>query len=349
MRHSADYGRRERQRFSSEGVRFSDMKSPVRDHNGHLHRSSDGHSYGPESGHSRYSSEDHEYHRRDKSQDYHRKSEEQDNYRRKEDREYHRRTEEQSHQNRKNDKDYHHKRTENGDHHRRYYSGDYSNGINKERSHGRYDRNREERKSSRRSQSMGEPEDYEHEHNRRNSVKEKKSTPYYGKEDRSNGIKHTASRSKSHDSEVRRSSREKRNSEKREDNRLKSIEEDPNECYHTPFYLHSGPTTSSHSSSQNGYERIQSLFYESTEKLDHQVSSKSKQRDASPRKRHESHTSSDRNNNNSNRNLNTHKSRNERNKSPKRRAAPAMPLPEPGGWNLRCCFGFKFSILCSFF
>ena len=143
---------------------------------------------------------------------------------------------------------------------------------------------------------------------------------HYESEEKIRERKLNSSRSKSHDESDR--------SERRE--RVKRASED--ETQPAPFYLHSGlgqhNSSHSHSSNNNGYERIQSLFYESLDNLDnsHHIESNKKtrrrSREFSPEKKGLDLQWKDSNNNNSSK-----YSQNERRKSPKRRAAPQMPLP----------------------
>ena len=142
---------------------------------------------------------------------------------------------------------------------------------------------------------------------------------YYESEEKIRERKLTSSRSKSHDESER--------SERRE--RVKRASEE--ETQPAPFYLHVGlgqPSSQSQSSHNNGYERIQSLFYESLDNLDtsqHSESNKKtnrRSREFSPEKKGFDLQYKDSNNNNSSKH-----SHNQRRKSPKRRAAPQMPLP----------------------
>ena len=154
---------------------------------------------------------------------------------------------------------------------------------------------------------------------------------YYESDEKLKGTKLKSLRSKSHD-ESERSTRRERGKRGSEDERNEQKSSDDSQP--APFYLHSG--VAHHSSSQfqspsshnNGYERIQSLFYESLDNLDnsqHMESNKKthrRSREFSPEKKGFDLHYKDSNNNNSSKH-----SHNERRKSPKRRAAPQMPLP----------------------
>ena len=174
---------------------------------------------------------------------------------------------------------------------------------------------KEEVKTGRRSQSVEESNNVRQTDRRRRTMEvETRRQDYYER-------RLTSSRSKSHDESER--------SERRERGKRAS-EDGPQPA---PFYLHSsvGQQSSSQApaSHNNGYERIQSLFYESLDNLDtsqHIESNKKtrrRSREFSPEKKGFDLQYKDSNNNNSSK----YYSQNERRKSPKRRAAPQMPLP----------------------
>ena len=142
-----------------------------------------------------------------------------------------------------------------------------------------------------------------------------------------------ASRSKSHDVGEERRTSEKGRSQRRQGEERRGSGEHPSErleSHQAPFYLHS---SSSQISSHYGYERIQSLFYGSTEQIQQDnanlktgSSGKASSRErgeARPRKSRESSRTS---NNKDNSDI-CNDSNDPRQRSPRRRAAPAMPLP----------------------
>ena len=177
-------------------------------------------------------------------------------------------------------------------------------------------------KTGRRSHSVEESNVRQTERRRRTPGVEARRQEYYESDERMKERKLNSSRSKSHDESDRCERRE----------RVKRSSEDDGQP--APFYLHSGVAQHSSSQSQspyshnNGYERIQSLFYESLDNLDnsqHIESNKKtrrRSREFSPEKKGFDLHYKDSNNNNSSKH-----SHNERRKSPKRRAAPQMPLP----------------------
>ena len=222
---------------------------------------------------------------------------------------------------------------------KRYYSGDYSSSHNidnyrSDRSHGSHKRfergdrkssryNRDVKSSSRRSHSMESQDDVQEiqrqksSRERRGSSKDRRDSSRHDYQDgkRNTDTRHH-SRSKSHDSNHKMSSQEEYHSPEHLEHHVSGFG-DSQESYHTPFYLHKSSDNRSVSSSHHGYERIQSLFYESTTDQSsdkREASSGKKHRDKSPKKRVEYNL--DTNNNDKD--------------SPKRRAAPAMPLPQSG-------------------
>ena len=224
-------------------------------------------------------------------------------------------------------------RSKNGSdtHQRSYYSGDYNYRTSKEKYRGgeRYTRKSERSsqryQSSRRSQSFDDNEEIENGYRRGEVERESGNSINYG--DRGGNMKLTPNRSKSQDSGDRKASRRKHSYEEDDDFQISNSS---GESYQTPFYLHS---SNSQISSHNGYERIQSSFHDSSEQLERNENTKQKSsrrektRSSSPRKRHESTNfdTIDTNNNTSKVDRN-----NEGKRSPKRRAAPAMPLPSSG-------------------
>ena len=209
-----------------------------------------------------------------------------------------------------------------------HHSGDYnhyrkssqSERYRTERSHRRYDRDRDNRKSSRRSHSV---EYYEDDIGH---IKDREKTHSMNYAD--HGHHKTSSRSKSYDSlsgggERKSSSKEKHYEENPPIFETQLIGES-GEGYAAPFYLHSAPSQKS-SQSQHGYERIQSLFYGSSEQLERRDTSPrkysgNKDQSKDRRKDRSKDRSKDRNNN----------EQSSRQRSPRRRAAPAMPLPGAG-------------------
>ena len=219
---------------------------------------------------------------------------------------------------------------------RSYFSGDYNYRTSKEKYRGGEKSHRRSERSShrkdRRSQSFDDNEEFDTQgQNRRHRQAERESghsINYEVEENKRGNLRQASSRSKSHDSGERKTSRRKQYLEEEDEARISGSS---GESYQAPFYLHS---SHSQTSSHYGYERIQSLFHESSEQLDANENSKQKlsrrektrnNRDSSPRKRQGSSRGVefdvDTNNNHSS----------DQQRSPKRRAAPAMPLPESSG------------------
>ena len=206
----------------------------------------------------------------------------------------------------------------------------------KERFQRKYERHERRRSSGRRSHSVDEHEDGA---DMRRYKSSRDTVRYDDEGGRRRSIKYS-SRSKSHDSNNLILEKENQSVEKSKKNL-----EDYSEHYQAPFYLH---TSNQSSSSHNGYERIQSLFYESTEQLSRKETlnienveenniyyQRKESKDRSPRKRTESVSES----------YNDRKKSKDTDKSPKRRAAPAMPLP-PGRFTniFFVCFVLLISI-----
>ena len=146
---------------------------------------------------------------------------------------------------------------------------------------------------------------------------------YYESDEKLRDNKLKSSRSKSHDESERSNRRERSKRVSEEYYEQKSSDENQP----APFYLHS--TASQNTSSHNGYERIQSLFYESLEHLERQEVDNGKKthrrnREMSPEKTVVDLHRRDPNNNKSS---SSSQYSHQRRKSPKRRAAPAMLLP----------------------
>ena len=183
---------------------------------------------------------------------------------------------------------------------------------------------KQETKAGRRSHSVEDTKVRQSERRKRSrDVETRKSgSEYYQSDQKVRDIKLKSSRSKSHDESERSNRREraKRTSEEESYEQKSSDENQP-----APFYLHSAVSQSSH----NGYERIQSLFYESLDGLDrNDVNTKKtrrRSREMSPEKRGFDIQWKDPNNNNNK--SSSQFSHHERRKSPKRRAAPPMALP----------------------
>ena len=224
---------------------------------------------------------------------------------------------------------------------RSYYSGDYNYRTSKEKYRGGEKSYRRSERSShrkdRRSQSFDDNEEFDTQRqNRRQRQVERESghsINYEVEEDKRN-LRQASSRSKSHDSGERKTSRRKQYLEEKDEVQISGSS---GESYHAPFYLHS---SHSQSSSHYGYERIQSLFHESSEQLDTNENSKQKlsrreksrnNRDSSPRKRQGSSRGVEFD-------VDTNNNHSDRQRSPKRRAAPAMPLPESSGGFLLSVF-----------
>ena len=225
----------------------------------------------------------------------------------------------------------------------RYHSGEYSyrGAKEKERTRGGQRRYENKERRSVRSHSVEKELEVERGHRRGGNKENRHSVHYDGEmEKQKERSTKTSSRSKSHDIGEGRKSAEKEKSQRRpyEDREVsREHYSESQESYQAaPFYLHS---TNSQVSSHYGYERIQSLFYGSTEQIQQENAmqrnyktekpsqeKRAKHRDSSPRKNHDSARKSSSNE------RDAEHGPGQRQRSPRRRAAPAMPLPSaPSG------------------
>ena len=227
----------------------------------------------------------------------------------------------------------------------RYHSGEftYRGAKEKERTRGGQRRQENKERRSVRSHSVEKELEVERGHRRGGNKENRHSVHYDGQmEKQKERSTKTSSRSKSHDIGEGRKSAEKEKSQRRQqyEEREGSREHygESQESYQAaPFYLHS---SNSQVSSHYGYERIQSLFYGSTEQIqqenaklrNYKTEKPSQERSAKHRE------SSPRKNRDSARKLVSYEQPDagQRQRSPRRRAAPAMPLPPapsgPGKW-----------------
>ena len=228
----------------------------------------------------------------------------------------------------------------------RYHSGEftYKGAKEKERTRGGQRRYESKERRSVRSHSVEKEAEVERGHRRTGNKENRHSVHYDGEmekqKERSTKI---SSRSKSHDIGEERKSTDKERSQRRQYEEREGSRDhygESQESYHVaPFYLHS---SNSQMSSHYGYERIQSLFYGSTEQIQQENaklrSSKTEKisrersgthRESSPRKNRDSARKQ-------NNKLDSENGAGQRQRSPRRRAAPAMPLPPAPSGPGRC-------------
>ena len=229
----------------------------------------------------------------------------------------------------------------------RYYSGEFSyrGAKEKERTRGGQRRYESKERRSVRSHSVEKEVEAEKGHRRTGNKENRHSVHYDGEmEKQKERSAKMSSRSKSHDIGEERKSTDRERSQRRQYEEREGSRDhygESQESYQVaPFYLHS---SNSQVSSHYGYERIQSLFYGSTEQIQQEnakpkifktekVSRESSgtHRESSPRKNSDSARKQNGNE------LESENGRGQRHRSPRRRAAPAMPLPPAPSGPGRC-------------
>ena len=244
----------------------------------------------------------------------------------------------------------------------RHHSGEYREytyrGVKeRERTRGGQRRSEARERRSVRSRSVEKEEEVEVRGTRRGANKENRHSVHYDgqMERQKERSAKMSSRSKSHDiAEERRSTDQERRQRRQYEAREGSSEHygESQESYQAaPFYLHS---SQSQVSSHYGYERIQSLFYGSTEQIQQENAklrnsktekpsrerSSTRHRESSPKKSRDG----------ARKQSNNDPESDQRQRSPRRRAAPAMPLPPApsGPGKCRVCASLQLysHILC---